>query len=68
MQRKVTKFTNRPFDHTGTERMNFDMNVGDTFIELDAGELQPPEEGMVFGVAWGNLMWMPEANLSARKS
>jgi hypothetical protein len=65
MQRKVTKLILRPFNATGNGTMNFNLNVGDTFIELDAGELEPPLPGYIFGSAWGNHMWVPEDSLSA---
>lgn len=64
MQRQVTKFTLRPYDATGNERMNFNLEVGNTFVELDPGALQAPEPGLVFGIAWGNHMWVPQSHLS----
>lgn len=64
MKRKVTKLVVRPYDATGNGTMNFNLNVGDTFIDLDPGELQAPAAGYVFGSAWGNHMWVPQTHLS----
>ncbi len=64
MQRKVIKFTPHPSNANCDGTMGFDLNPGDTFIELDPGELQAPGPGYVFGSAWGNHMWVPKCNLS----
>ena len=66
MKRKIIKFTLRPYDVTGHSRMNFDLNIGDVFVELEPPS-EPPEPGFVFGAAWGNHMWVPESHLSPRR-
>lgn len=67
MKRKIIKFTMRPYDVTGHNRMNFNLNVGEEFVELEPlSELLPPEEGFVFGFSGGHYIWVPESHLSSR--
>lgn len=67
MKRKIIKFTMRPYDAAALERMNFNLEIGEEFVELEPlSELMPPEPGYVFGFAAGHHVWVPESHLTPR--